>query len=254
MNSRRFGAVADDPKDAERDARVRHVARLLGRVSSAPASFDISHHLDAVLDQGGTGSCVGHWFSNAIYLTGQAQGRPVPRPSRRWAYDVARYRGDFNKLIDDGCRPRDCVEGAAVHGIVAEVRFPWDPALVNEAPPFDLDVAGGDALFTGYYRIEGDVVALTKLALSQGFVPGLAMQVHESFVDLGAYVTHDLPAGENLGRHMITVIGYRPGAFRILNSWGTDWADGGFGWLSERFVASLFCGDRYVATAAPLAR
>jgi len=125
---------------------------------------------------------------------------------------------------------------------------------VNEPPPFDLDVAGGDALFTGYYRIEGDVAALMRLALASGHVPGLAMMVHESFLELGANVTHDVPEGNALGRHMVTVVGYEPGAFRILNSWGTDWADGGFGWLSERFVASAFCGDRYCMTSAPVGR
>ena len=249
--ARQFGAIPDDPDLAEADARSRHVALLLGRVRSAPASIDLSHHLDTVLDQENSGSCVGHWFSNAIYLTGQAQGRPVPRPSRRWSYAVARLREQRGVLIDDGCRPRDCVMGALEHGIVAEERFPWDVATVNELPPFDLDVAGSDALFTGFYKVDGDVPALLRLALASGHVPGFAMQVHEDFGDLGAFDLYDTPRGTLLGRHMVTVIGTRPGAFRILNSWGTDWADGGFGWLSERFVASAFVGDRYVVVSAP---
>lgn len=252
--SRCFGAIEDEPELAAEDARLRHVGRLLGPSLSLPESVDVSDHLDGVLDQGGTSSCVGHWFSNAIYLTGQVQGRPVPRPSRRWSYDVARMTETRNVLIDQGCRPRDCVMGALNHGIVAESRFPWDEAKIDERPPIDLDVAGSDALFTGYYRCDGDIPRLLRQALSSGFVPGLAMQVHEGFGDLGASDVYDEPMGELLGRHMVTVVAYRPGAFKILNSWGTTWADSGFGWISDRFVASPFCGDHYVVTAAPSAR
>jgi hypothetical protein len=35
------------------------------------------------------------------------------------------------------------------------------------------------------------------------------------------------------GGHAITCIGYEDGKAEILNSWGADWGDGGFGYLTE---------------------
>ena len=34
-----------------------------------------------------------------------------------------------------------------------------------------------------------------------------------------------------LGGHAVTIVGWRPGWWRILNSWGTSWGDKGFFWL-----------------------
>lgn len=251
----RYGAIADRLADVEFDNRQRHVAGLVGRSSEFPSERDWSPLLDHVLDQGQTSACVAHWFSSALYLAGQASGHPVPRPSRRWSYAVARYTDTPGELVDEGCRPRACVLGATKHGIVAETRLPWDPGAVDEPPPLDADTAGQEALFTGYYRADaGDVPTLLRLALYKGHFPGLSMAVHQAFEDLDGREVYDEPSGEELGRHMVTLVAYRPGAFRILNSWGTSWADSGFCWVSDRFVASHYVSDRYVVTCAPLGR
>jgi hypothetical protein len=57
----------------------------------------------------------------------------------------------------------------------------------------------------------------------------------EDFVyNLGIEPSRD----HTLGLHAVTVIGYDEGrkAFRIVNSWGTNWGDKGFLWLNEDFV------------------
>jgi hypothetical protein len=44
----------------------------------------------------------------------------------------------------------------------------------------------------------------------------------------------EFSTGERSGKHAMAVVGYddRRQAFRIMNSWGTTWGDGGFGWIS----------------------
>lgn len=245
-----FGHIPDRLVDAEHDGRTRHIGGLIGSGLTVPESVDHSRHLDFVPDQGRTNRCVGWFTSSAIYLTGQTLGQPVKRPSAKWAYDVARYFDTPSVLVDVGCRPRSMMLGLERHGIVAEERLASTESNVNEHPPFDADIAGGDALFSGYYKVEGDVPALLRSALAKGHIPGFAMVVHESFTDIRSGV-YDQPDGAELGRHMVTLVGYRPGAFLLLNSWGTGWGDSGFCWVSDRFVASHFVSDRYVVTAAP---
>lgn len=250
-----FGAIPDRLADAEADGRSKHVGRLIGASASFPDRVDHSKHIDAVPNQGATNSCVGWFVSSAIYLAGQISGRPVPRPSAKWSYDVARYIDSPGLLIDAGCRPRSMMLGLARHGIVAESRVPFGgPATINQPPPFDADLAGADALFEDYYKVDGDVPTLLRMALAAGHVPGFAMAVHESFVELARGAVYDEPEGAELGRHMVTLVGYRPGAFLLLNSWSEHWADGGLCWISDRFVTSSYVSDRYVVTAAPIGR
>jgi hypothetical protein len=49
----------------------------------------------------------------------------------------------------------------------------------------------------------------------------------------------DWPPGDGLG-HAVALVGYRTmpdgRQFRMHNSWGDDWADGGYAWISERMV------------------
>jgi hypothetical protein len=59
-----------------------------------------------------------------------------------------------------------------------------------------------------------------------------------TFDDLVSAVQTSIPVvfGVNWaggGGHAICAIGYKDGKVEILNSWGTDWGDGGFGYLSE---------------------
>lgn len=255
LDPKGFGAIPDRLEDAEHDARHRHIAGLIGRDAGVlSAAIDWTDHLDRIPDQGASSSCVGQAMSTAIYLAGQALRAPVPRPSAAWSYAVARYYDTPGVLVDVGCRPRSAVLGALRHGIVAESRVPFDPAAVNVAPPLDADVAGADALFTGYYRVAGDVPLLLRMALEKGHVPMLSMVVHESFQDLGRGATYAEPEGTELGRHMVAIAGYRPGSFCLVNSWGTGWADGGTCWIADRFIASSYVQDVYVVTAAPASR
>lgn len=248
------GALPDRLVDAERDGRIRHVSGLIGARANYAASRDWSHLLDAVPDQGGTNRCVGWFFSNGMYLAGQVKGDPIPRPSPKWLYDIGRYADSPGELLDLGSRPRSMALAATRHGVVSESRLPTTDLNVNEPPPFDADLAGAGAIFTGYYKVDGDVPTLMRMALDRGHFPGFAMVVHEDFQDLGRESVYDEPAGLELGRHMVTIVGYAPGAFRLLNSWGTGWGDRGFCWVTDRFVASHYVSDRYVVTAAPSLR
>ncbi len=79
----------------------------------------------------------------------------------------------------------------------------------------------------------------TKKALSEGYPCMLGFIVAESFYKVKTDLwreqkTDDGPTGKH-GRHAMCVVGYDNnkygGAFRVMNSWGTGWADKGFVWI-----------------------
>lgn len=251
MTPRGCGAIADRLKHVELDAQMRHVAGLIGADPTIQSARDWSAHLDFVPDQLGTNRCVGWSFSSALYLAAQLHGSPILRPSAKWLYDIGRYHDSPDVLVDVGSRPRSVCLAASRHGIVSEQSLPSTVANVDTPPPFDADIIGADALFTGYYKVEGEVPTLLRMALNKGHFPTFAMAVHESFLDLGRVAVYDEPRGAMYGRHMVTLVGYREGAFLVLNSWGRTWGAEGFCWLTDRFISSSYVSDRYVVTAAP---
>ena len=79
----------------------------------------------------------------------------------------------------------------------------------------------------------------TKKAISEGYPCMLGFIVAESFYKVKSDLwrelkTDDGPTGKH-GRHAMCVVGYDNnkygGAFRVMNSWGTGWADKGFVWI-----------------------
>lgn len=250
-----FGVVPCTEEEAAHDRAHHHVDVLVGVRAPSISAVDHRKHLDQVVDQFETNACVAHWFSSANYLAGQAQGRPAPRTSRKWSYDVARYMQTPGVLLDIGSSARLMCLGTARHGMISEARLPFEPSRVNEPPPFDADVAGADALFRDYFRADADAGQLRR-ALAAGEFPGTAIRVYQNFLDWGSDpdAVYDQPAGDFKGLHMLTAIGFAPGKILYLNSWGPTWGMGGFVWLSDRFVESDQAFDRYVVRSTAVSR
>lgn len=64
----------------------------------------------------------------------------------------------------------------------------------------------------------------------------------EIFAELGNYAD---------GRHAMVIVAYDDtrGAFKVLNSWGRNWGEGGFGWISYAAMADR--GAEYFVIQAP---
>jgi C1A family cysteine protease len=46
------------------------------------------------------------------------------------------------------------------------------------------------------------------------------------------------------------IVGYEPGRFRVANSWGTDWREHGFAWLTDSYLAWEQTQDVWVLSLA----
>ena len=92
-----------------------------------------------------------------------------------------------------------------------------------------------------YYRIDTEVM---KEAISYGFPLVTGIFTPEDFGDVKL---NYLPAKGPTGPHAVTIVGYddnhNGGSFRVLNSYGTDWGDGGFFWISYEDLKSNFASE-----------
>lgn len=239
------GYIRDVP-----DARDWTLERLVG-AAPIPPLVDWSHCLDGIRDQGSTSSCVGQAFATVLSVRAKIAKLDVPAISALQIYALAR-RGEL-PLADGGCRPRDAANGMRIYGVCAEGRWPFDASKVNIPLPWDTLQAGADAHVEGYYRVMGDGdarCAALRQALAQGYPVAFAQEVDAAFEDYGDGILGPF-VGPSEGGHYTALIGYGPGWFLGVNSWGTSWGKGGLYRISDARVGSDVCSDFYAVTVAP---
>lgn len=232
---RRGGGYRPDPVDA----RDRPFGAM-GLAATPPPSASLAGFVSSVLDQGNTESCVAHAIASGLRVAHRARGREVQLPSRRFLYWHARgYHA--GELVDAGTYLRTCMKGAVCFGSSDETACPWDPRLVNRSPGWGAYRKAFDgAGLHGYYRI--DEYSDTRLdeirrAVASQVPVAFGTRISQAFkshTGTGT-VTHPSDSAA-VGGHAMLVVGYEGERFRVLNSWGTYWGDGGFAWLDGAYL------------------
>lgn len=91
-----------------------------------------------------------------------------------------------------------------------------------------------------------------KAQLQAGYPVMIGTLIDESFRRLRAGTVWQHSAGRSYGGHAMVLVGYDDGrnAFKVMNSWGTGWADRGFGWIDYHQMETVI-REAYVAKDAP---
>ena len=96
-----------------------------------------------------------------------------------------------------------------------------------------------------------------KKVLAEGYPVLISHTLYDSFhgaKDVWRTLPGEATASDRHGSHAMVIVGYDDdkygGAFRYLNSWGPDWADGGFVWVPYATTGAL-CYGAYQAFPFP---
>ena len=264
--TRPLGALLnpEDPRDQEHGP-----ARFFGSSEEPKAGFSprkpISYRslLDKVPNQIGQ-SCNGHALASGVYLHGQIHGHPAPRCSALGSYTIGRMlegEGIEPKppLRDVGSYSRLVVRGARDRGMLAETEWEERADRLNAAIPFGKFQRLMPQRIRSWYPIgwssEPGAVAETARQLLAAGVPILFnLPVTRAFERLhgdqpvGLEITSD----PSLGRHAVLATGYdAEGNLEVLSSWGAEWGDEGFFWLTPEAFEHLDIADRIAITTTP---
>lgn len=221
----------------------------------APPAASLAPWVASVLDQGPTSSCVAHAVAQALRISLAVRGMASPPlPSRLALYWAARAAsGHLHR--DEGTTIRAAFAQAAKLGLANERQWPWEPRRVLERPPWDVWQASADARLTGYYRITTVGPArceAVRAAIAAGHPVVLGLRLDAAFSRLRAGETWPGPQGEIIGGHAVCAAGYDAEALAIVNSWGPDWSDRGWGRVAWDAIADpAVCADLWVPTAVP---
>ena len=201
--------------------------------SALPPSIDLSANFPPVGNQGGQNSCVGWAVGHALksYQERLEEGwefGPATVFSPAWIYN------QINDGRDSGSSISDALDLIKNSGAATWWTMPYDHTDYLSRPT---DAATGEA---GQYKARnwGPVQGTQqiKAALFNRLPVVVGMVTYDSFNDLSrTNSVYNTFGGSDPGGHAVTIVGYDNnrfgGAFKVINSWSTDWGDGGYFWL-----------------------
>jgi hypothetical protein len=232
--------VLPDPFDA-RDLEYRP------RLQPLPPALDQRADRHVLLQQGN--SCVGHALAAMINTVLRARVSPY------MLYYLARRYDEFTGEDDSGSSLRGGLKGWFHHGVALEPDWPKlrtrkvadldDSDFIAKCRPRPL----GAFYRVNAFRLDDMQSAITEL----NAIVGSAV-IHNGWIvpqkmKRAGKILHVIAKPVNakaLGGHAFALVGYNEVGFLVQNSWGSDWAGGGFATLPyEDWLDSAY--DAWVA-------
>lgn len=147
-----------------------------------------------------------------------------------------------NKTQATGTTIRSALDSIRVHGVPPENVWPYDPKKVNTKPDENAWIIAEQRKRTTYYRVQTcqEIVA----AIDAGWPVIFGILLDKVFVSTWPKPDHVFN-GEELtnSSHAMLIVGYRKTEsgyhFRVRNSWGPFWCDGGYCWFTESYISRL---------------
>jgi len=223
---------------------------LMGQL---PTSVDLSKFFPTPGHQRNQGSCVGwavayalksfqeeqerawgintmgHTFSPA-YIYNQIK-LPEPPNDDLTPEEIAR-------LPRGGCRSGstfpDALDVLTRFGAAPMSEFNYDGGDCIRQPNAALRQRSQEYAIASWRRVNVQDLTEVKSHVAGSFPVLIGIEVDDAFQSLAQGQTYASFSGQSSGGHALVIVGYddQRGGFKVINSWGTTWGDGGFGWIS----------------------
>jgi hypothetical protein len=238
-------------------------ASRFARAPAPPSAMDLTSEMPPVGDQGAQNSCVawakGYYDKTHVEYIEHYYGLQ----DTAWHLDDPRHQispsfiyNQINAGRDAGASILDAQILLGDQGACMMNDFPYhdnDYTTWPSESAFENAIPGRDGQGWGISMAEDPGVTQVKYLVSGHNTCVLGINVYPNFDNINNYDTvytvHD-KTGRSRGTHAVCIVGYDdnkptadgPGAFRLVNSWGTDWGNKGYCWMSYYAVHKVKAG------------
>lgn len=221
-----------------------------------PVAVDLSPHMPEPGFQGRQNSCVA-WASTYAVKTYQekieqryqlvSQGKP----DWQRIFSPAFVYNQINQGRDGGATLVDALNLLSGQGAVSWAAMPYRVGNYLRQPTAAQLQAARRYRIAYWRQVNVADPYEIKAQLQAGYPVMIGALIDESLHKLERGAVWKQSGGRKLGGHALVVVGYdgRRKAFKVMNSWGPRWADGGFGWIDYRHFARVV-REGYVAKDA----
>lgn len=224
-----MGLVLEDPEAYEQFPKAPKYRAVL------PERVDLSSRFPIPGDQKQQGSCTA-WavaYGARSYYEGVSNGQAI---SPQAAFSPAYIFNQLRHSEANGCygsQISDALNLLVNQGVARLDEFPYTDNNCTQIPSARVRASAALNKIRGWRSIQKGQVETVKGELYRGNPVIVAMATTNTFDRVkGSMVFSDVRS-ETKGYHAMNIVGYddQKGAFKLLNSWGTDWGDGGYGWV-----------------------
>lgn len=207
-----------------------------------PPSIDLSDKCGDVFNQGSLGSCGPQTAaSDLIHAQLGHEKRPTAEmPSRLFVYYCTRgLMGTINQ--DSGVSNRELMKALNRYGWCDEVLWPYsdDKQTFRRKPAQECFEQGSQRRISEYLAVPQKLDTM-KACLAGGdpFIFGFSVYSSISKAEKGGVVPFPSGSDQMQGGHDVLVCGYddAKGQFKFKNSWGKNWGDKGYGYISYQYA------------------
>ncbi len=201
-----------------------------------PPEKDLSGWFPTPGKQGRQGSC-GAWataYAARAYYAARGRGLAPKDLSDQFSPSYI-----YNQIKFDSCasgsRIGDALKLMQKQGAASWPDFPYDPADCSRQPDNAVTAKAARFRIDDYERVDASDLGQLKEQIAEGNPVIFGMDVTPEFYRLKRGIYSDLSPSD-IGRngHAMVLVGYSDPkqAFKVINSWGPLWGEGGFGWVS----------------------
>jgi hypothetical protein len=246
------GFLASPPKEYKNNKKIDKISERL------PPSVDLSSRMPPPGDQGQQGSCVAWAVAYAarsyyLGLEGVDLSNQIQLPSPAYIYNQI----NPNSLVgcDSGTLIPDALNVLKRQGVASMAEFPYNPLVCSKKPDQNVIAAARRNVISDWRAVRPSVAAI-KAELYRGNPVIFGMMIDEAFqyhVGSKPYVNRsDAPSPDG---HAMVIVGYDDlrNAFKIQNSWGSDWwGTSGRAWIDYETLRKR-TGELYVMEVRSIA-
>ena len=225
---------------------------LLGNEStnaSQPLSVDLSSNFPEPGSQGNQNSCVGWAVAYALKSYQEKIEIGWSLNAFNHLFSPAYIYNQINRGRDQGSYISEALDLVIHQGAATLSTMPYSDANYLSQPSSQAITEASQ--YKAVKRIRINDTSQIKAALVNRRPVVAGIQIYKSFYNIkGENSVYNTATGNNLGGHAVTIVGYNDnkfgGAFKIINSWGQSWGDGGYFWLPYEFVPQIGLSESYV--------
>ena len=207
-----------------------------------PPSVDLTSHLPRPGYQGGQNSCVG-WavaYGLKTYQEKVEEGWDASTPDHQ--FSPAFVYNQINHGEDDGAAFTEALDLVKARGCATLAWMPYDEKDHTSQPSADVKKKARPFSIASAGRLKARGTDDIKGFLAVGVPILIGAEVDVGFRNAAWQdKTWRKREGKSIGRHAMLVVGYdeEKKSFRILNSWGTGWCDGGYCWVTYAHLRTV---------------
>ncbi|MBO5065322.1 MAG: peptidase C1 [Clostridia bacterium] len=205
--------------------------------ATLPTSVDNTSKFPTPGDQGQQNSCVGWALGYALKSNSEYLKRGWTLSTNNHKTSPGYIYNQINNGTDGGARIFDALELMKTQGASTLAYYPYRESNYTIQPNPTQRANAGLYKISGFHTLMGINDIKQRIAQSYGVVISIEVYPDFTYLSQSDSIYDDISGTKKDLGHTICLIGYDDnigdnGAFKFINSWGTDWGVNGYGWIS----------------------